>query len=259
MPNESSPISANRVVTLYNAFNSDGGGAAVAEPSGPVRRGASRAALYLAHVGALSQETPAAKVAERPEKTIWSSVFDFLVEGFANCGAALHPSVDFYLDNHMAKADAGSYEAFAANERKIVLSLVPSAARRGDDSHATNDLAMASHTLLEDRALADRGFLDRVLADQALPDQALPDQSQPNQNVAEPDALPAQEIGQPHRWNWLTSCWEVVTAIGTHMRREREIRKAVDDLAQLDDSILNDIGIYHRSQIEYAVRSGHDF
>jgi uncharacterized protein YjiS (DUF1127 family) len=244
MPNESSPISANRVVTLYNAFNSDGGGAAVAEPSDPVRRGVSRAALYLAHVGALSQETPAAKVAERPEKTIWSSVFDFLVEGFANCGAALHPSVDFYLDNHMAKAEAGSYEAFAANERKVVLSLVPSVARRGDDTHATNDFAMASHTLLEDRALADRGFLDRVLTDQTL---------------AGPDALRAQEIGQPHRWNWLTSCWEVVTAIRAHMRREREIRKAVDDLAQLDDSILKDIGIHHRSQIEYAVRSGHDF
>jgi uncharacterized protein YjiS (DUF1127 family) len=71
-------------------------------------------------------------------------------------------------------------------------------------------------------------------------------------------AFSSQEIAPPHRWNWLSSCCEVVLAIWAHMRREREIRQAIDALAALDDFTLKDIGIHHRGQIEHAVRCGHD-
>lgn len=72
-------------------------------------------------------------------------------------------------------------------------------------------------------------------------------------------ALRPQEMEQPpQRWNWLTSCWEVVVAIRTHMRRERQIREAMDALAELDDFTLKDIGIHHRGQIEHAVRYRND-
>jgi uncharacterized protein YjiS (DUF1127 family) len=40
--------------------------------------------------------------------------------------------------------------------------------------------------------------------------------------------------------------------------REREIRRAVDALAKLDDGTLRDIGIPDRSQIELVVRYWHD-
>ncbi len=88
MSNECSPEPANRVVTVTKTINSEEGG--VAEQRLTVRKGVSRAALYLAHVGSLPQETLPSPEPEPSEKTILSSVFDFFVEGFANCGA-LYP------------------------------------------------------------------------------------------------------------------------------------------------------------------------
>jgi uncharacterized protein YjiS (DUF1127 family) len=41
-------------------------------------------------------------------------------------------------------------------------------------------------------------------------------------------------------------------------RREREIKKAVEALAQFDDRTLRDMGISSRSEIEQAVRYCHD-
>jgi uncharacterized protein YjiS (DUF1127 family) len=68
------------------------------------------------------------------------------------------------------------------------------------------------------------------------------------------DGLTSPHIAQRSRRNWLTSSWEVVAALWAHWRREREIRKTVSALAELDERTLRDIGIPHRSQIEQAVR-----
>ncbi|MEH2513863.1 uncharacterized protein YjiS (DUF1127 family) [Nitrobacteraceae bacterium AZCC 1564] len=60
------------------------------------------------------------------------------------------------------------------------------------------------------------------------------------------------------RWNWSASSREVAAAIGAHLRKERHIKRAVDALSELDDQTLQDIGIPHRSRIEYVVRYCHD-
>jgi uncharacterized protein YjiS (DUF1127 family) len=60
------------------------------------------------------------------------------------------------------------------------------------------------------------------------------------------------------RWNWFASSREAAAVIGAHLRKEREIKRAVDALSELDDRTLQDIGIPHRSRIEYVVRYCHD-
>lgn len=215
MLNERSPQTANTVVTLTEWTKSIEAGIAAAEPCGPARRGVSRAALYLAHIDTRLRETPPipALVPERQDKTFWSHALDFVVEGFANCGA-LHPAAHFHVDLQ-PEADAPPRETVAASERRVALSLVPHVGQGTADEHQVTD----------------------------DPGPALV-------------ALASQETRQPGRWNLLWSCWEVVVALHSHMRREREIRQAVEALAELDDGTLKDIGIHHRSHIEYAVRNG---
>jgi uncharacterized protein YjiS (DUF1127 family) len=53
-----------------------------------------------------------------------------------------------------------------------------------------------------------------------------------------------------------TKYWSAVAGRWWHWRREREVKKAVATLVELDDRTLRDIGIPHRSQIEHAVRYG---
>ncbi|WP_440641819.1 DUF1127 domain-containing protein [Bradyrhizobium sp. PUT101] len=60
------------------------------------------------------------------------------------------------------------------------------------------------------------------------------------------------------RWNWLRSAGEMLTVLRVHFRREREIRRAVAALMELDDRTLRDLGIHGRSEIEWAVRYRHD-
>jgi uncharacterized protein YjiS (DUF1127 family) len=75
-----------------------------------------------------------------------------------------------------------------------------------------------------------------------------------NSNVVELGRVEALDGGRLSHWNWLTSSLESVVTLWTHWRRERQIRKAVAALAELDDRTLRDIGISHRSQIDQAVR-----
>jgi len=56
--------------------------------------------------------------------------------------------------------------------------------------------------------------------------------------------------------NWLSRSWTVIASRWGHWHREREIKKAVARLAELDDRTLRDMGIPHRSQIELIVRCG---
>ncbi len=229
MPTEYSSESASTVVTLYNALSSGGAGAALADSRNIRRKGVSRAALHLAYVDPRPAEIPAATVSDRPDKAVWSTVFNFVIEGFAVGGASLHPAAHFNAGGHLPETEVPPREAFAANERPI-LSLIPSAEKSArDDQRDTNGFTVTLEKLSE------------------------------GQDLAGSDSLSAHATTQPRGWSWLTSSWEVVAALWAHMRREREIRKAIDALAELDDFTLKDIGIHHRSQIEYAVRSGHDF
>jgi uncharacterized protein YjiS (DUF1127 family) len=61
-----------------------------------------------------------------------------------------------------------------------------------------------------------------------------------------------------HRWTWLRSLgetWaETWTVLSTHLRREREIKRAVTALRDFDDRTLRDMGISGRSDIERMVR-----
>lgn len=69
--------------------------------------------------------------------------------------------------------------------------------------------------------------------------------------------LPLQ--AQPERhWNWLRAAGEKVAALPAQLRREREIRRAVAALNELDDRSLRDLGICCRSEIEWTVRYCHD-
>ena len=61
--------------------------------------------------------------------------------------------------------------------------------------------------------------------------------------------------GASKRKNWLTSLWNPVVILWTHWRHEREVKRAVAKLWELDDRILEDIGIDHRYQIEEVVRT----
>jgi uncharacterized protein YjiS (DUF1127 family) len=171
---------------------------------------------------------PAATVSDRPDKTAWSTVLSFVIEGFAVAGASLHPAAHFNAGGHLPETKVPPREAFAASKRHV-LSLIPSSEKSArDDQGDTNGFTVT----LEKR--------------------------RERQDLAGSDSLSAHAITQPRGWSWLTSSWEVVAAIWSHMRREREVRRAIDTLVELDDFTLKDIGIHHRSQIEYAVRNGHD-
>jgi len=62
----------------------------------------------------------------------------------------------------------------------------------------------------------------------------------------------------PRRWSLLASLYADAAAFWAYWRREREVKKAVEALAQFDDRTLRDMAISSRSEIEQAVRFCHD-
>ena len=57
---------------------------------------------------------------------------------------------------------------------------------------------------------------------------------------------------------WLFMIWRAVASGRAKRRREREIKRAVDAVADHDDRLLRDMGFSYRSQIEQIVRNGRD-
>ncbi|MDA9399582.1 DUF1127 domain-containing protein [Bradyrhizobium sp. CCBAU 45389] len=78
------------------------------------------------------------------------------------------------------------------------------------------------------------------------------------ENIVKLDRLLPRDMQPERRWSWLRSAGETLTLLLSHVRREREIRRAVAALAELDDRTLRDLGIRSRSEIEWTVRYCHD-
>jgi uncharacterized protein YjiS (DUF1127 family) len=74
-------------------------------------------------------------------------------------------------------------------------------------------------------------------------------------------ASPARQVDR-YRFihpGWPAMIWRAIAGGWTRWRREREIKKAVAALAELDNRMLRDMGIPHSSQIERVVRYGRDY
>ncbi|GLR89123.1 DUF1127 domain-containing protein [Bradyrhizobium iriomotense] len=73
-------------------------------------------------------------------------------------------------------------------------------------------------------------------------------------------ASPARQVDR-YRFvhpRWPAMIWRAIAGGWKKWRREREIKKAVVALAELDNRTLRDMGIPHPSQIERIVRYGRD-
>ncbi|WFU22965.1 DUF1127 domain-containing protein [Bradyrhizobium sp. CB1717] len=73
-------------------------------------------------------------------------------------------------------------------------------------------------------------------------------------NVVKFDRILPLDVQPERRWSWLGSAGETLTVLLAHLRREREIRRAVAALTELDDRTLRDLGIRGRSDVERMVR-----
>jgi uncharacterized protein YjiS (DUF1127 family) len=170
---------------------------------------------------------PSVTAAGRQETGLWPSIIRSLMDGFALYGASVHPTACFPVMLY-------SYEQISGRERRGFISLV-------------------STTPSQDGTVS--SGLERD-ADQATPagfGAAFADES-----VRGFNGVVSLRIGRSSRWSWLTLPWEAVVILWTRGRRERKIKRAAAALAELDDRILRDMGIPHRSQIEEVVRYCHD-
>jgi uncharacterized protein YjiS (DUF1127 family) len=174
--------------------------------------------------------------------------------------------------NHPAIADLNSLPdvtpSMAAGRQKttvwspVIRSFMEDFALYGTSVHLTACFPVTLHSD-EEKILRARDISARTISpglerntNQATP--AGPAAAFADNSLRELNDVKSPRIGRSNRWNWLTLPWEVVVTLWTHGRREREIRRAVAALAELDDRTLRDIGIPHRSHIEQVVRYCHD-
>jgi len=64
------------------------------------------------------------------------------------------------------------------------------------------------------------------------------------------------DVDRPSRRYWLMRPWNAIASRWRRCHHEHEIRRSIAVLAELDDRLLRDIGVHHRSEIENAVRCG---
>jgi uncharacterized protein YjiS (DUF1127 family) len=65
-------------------------------------------------------------------------------------------------------------------------------------------------------------------------------------------------VDLPGSRSWSAKAGALIMKLWSDWRREREIARLTSSLEQLDDAILRDVGIEHKSQIEWLIRHGRD-
>ena len=174
---------------------------------------------------------PATRPATGRADTIWQSVLWFFLEGFALYGASLHRVRTNAVTAIASEVDARQRQKPARSERQKSISLVSSAARP------------------EITVLGREDAIDRIAFGARVP------------CTGDRFASPAREVDR-YRFvhpSWLAMIWRAIASQWAKRRREREIKKAVTALAELDVRTLRDMGIPHRSQIEQIVRGGREY
>jgi hypothetical protein len=79
-----------------------------------------------------NQTRPATKISgEQPvdrttKREAWSALFTFLMEGFAVCGAALHPSAAFHVQAFLAKEETSGPAESCSQEQPSISPASPS-------------------------------------------------------------------------------------------------------------------------------------
>jgi uncharacterized protein YjiS (DUF1127 family) len=66
------------------------------------------------------------------------------------------------------------------------------------------------------------------------------------------------DVDRSNRRHWLMRPWNAIASRWRRWHHEHEIKRSIAALAELDDRLLRDIGILHRSDIEQAARNGRD-
>jgi hypothetical protein len=166
-------------------------------------------------------------VTDNPQTGFWPSVTGFILEGFALYAASLHSARPFLVEPHPDEGIPPSSD-LSARERRAFVSLVSTPVSQG----ATSGLELKTeHTR--------RGGYEVATA---------------RDDPGDFERAGSLRTGRSLRWNWLTSCWEMVDTFWIHRRKEREVNRAVAALMKLDDQTLRDIGIPDRSRIKQIVR-----
>ena len=220
--------SANRVVRRYNVPSRelrfdlrDNSGAAHENLAHAPR-------LDLAAVNSRPAAMPAITRADRQNTGPWSSIFTFFMEGFALYGAWYGALLNAIATSPVESApiDAEA-EKLSVRERRRAIAIVSSTSSEVTGSELENDTSRTgpgTEAPSEDIGLAE--FYDSHSFD----------------------------TDRSSQRNWLTKPWSASASRWARWHREREIKRTVAALAELDDRTLRDIGIPHRSQIEQVVR-----
>jgi uncharacterized protein YjiS (DUF1127 family) len=166
-----------------------------------------------------SGSTPArADGDESPEHRAWLAVFTLFLEGCATSAVWLHPEAAF------------PYKDFPVQE-KTVPQGGPWSPERPESASLVSAATIPSPAAIEH------------------------DTNLPTEDICIfVDYVPALNIRQAGYRDAITSLWEAVAIRWKLWRREREIKKTVASLAELDDRTLRDIGITDRALIRHAAR-----
>jgi uncharacterized protein YjiS (DUF1127 family) len=185
--------------------------------------------------GAEANSHPAALPTTTREDAPWSPVVAFFMEGFALYGASycasLGPIATRPIEARPTEAHAGQPKRLSVRERR-------------------GSIAIAYSSIGREPAGAE---LENE-ANQAGPESDVPSE---DAGIARFYIWPSSTDGSNRR-NWLTRPLATIASRWAHWRREREIKRTVAALVELDDRTLRDAGIPCRSEIEQAVRYGRD-
>jgi uncharacterized protein YjiS (DUF1127 family) len=184
-------------------------------------------------IAAISEAEESPLPAGRPmgqAGAIWRSVLWFFLEGFALYGASLHWVATTAVTAIASEVGARQRQKLAGRERQKFISLVSPSAGAGI-------------TVLEREDAIDRTAPGTRMVS------------------ARDGFASAGHAVDRHRFvhpGWLATVWRTIAGHWARRSRERGVKKAVAALARYDDRTLQDLGIYHRSQIEQIVRDGRD-